>query len=424
MLSPMKNIFFYDLPFVRHDLNASSESQFRRILAGNKVFYTYSQQFLDAKVLNQLVAGDRIYIGAHQLADGSYWLHWLVSPEKGLLQPKVVDLSKLKLTLKLLGASGVIGASAYGFFQWVNVWLMVLFLFVFCFGGWWFASAFQGLLVGTSCKMRRLLRGLELVKSGDVSICHSATSVLVAASWNSSPTQQANDEQDNDLDTLQATDLRLSAQVTLASVSGVASEVSARRDFTGSGKNRRDFIDYQFTCNDTRFSFHSGFNTLTEDLNPLFFHQHPFFLAVNDPLTLVVNQQDNTVLGVCNERDGSAYLKVGGIAVSFQQMKLMYKLMAGICLFLMAMVVLFTANEWWEQGGIPDKWDWLDAVEMFYAFGLMSLMMFCIFMLLVELTNWLVRKHSLSAARFAFARQMLALFKRRRGAKNYIQEVS
>ncbi|WP_156293917.1 hypothetical protein [Serratia oryzae] len=419
----MKKIFFFDLPFVRHDLNAPSESQFRRILAGDKVFYTYSRQFLEANVLNRLVEGDRVYIGAHQLADGIYWLHWLASEEKGVLQPKVADISKLRATLKLMGGLGVIGASIYAAFQWVTVWLMVLLLFVFCFGCWLFASSFQALLVGTSSKMRRLLQGLEQVKTGDVSICHSPA-LRLPGPLNSPPTQQTSDEQDNDLDALQAADLLLSDRVMLASVSGVATEVSARRDFTGSGKSRRDFIDYQFTCNGSEFSFRSGFNTLTEDLNPLFFRQHPFFLAENDPLTLVVNQQDNRVLGVCNERDGCAYLKVGGIAVSFQQMKLMYKLMTGICLFSMMTSVLYIANKWWEQGGMPDKWDWLDAVDFFYGIGLMTLMMFCIFMLLIELSSWLVRKYSLSAARFAFARQMLTLFKRRRGEQAHIQEVN
>lgn len=136
MSSSMKKIFFFDLPFVRHDLNAPSESQFRRILAGDKVFYTYSRQFLEANVLNRLVEGDRVYIGAHQLADGSYWLHWLASEEKGVLQPKVADISKLRATLKLMGGLGVIGASIYAAFQWVSVWLMVLLLFVFCFGCW------------------------------------------------------------------------------------------------------------------------------------------------------------------------------------------------------------------------------------------------------------------------------------------------
>ncbi|MFZ1875135.1 MAG: hypothetical protein WAU54_20515 [Chania sp.] len=71
----MKKIFFFDLPFVRHDLNEPSDSKYRRILAGDKVFYTYSRQFLEANVLNRLVEGDSVYIGAHQLADGSYWLH-------------------------------------------------------------------------------------------------------------------------------------------------------------------------------------------------------------------------------------------------------------------------------------------------------------------------------------------------------------
>lgn len=418
----MKKICFYDLPFVRHDQNAPSEAKLRRILAGDKVFYTYSKQFIDTKVLNRLIAGDRVYIGAHPLADGSYWLHWLVSEEKGSLQPKGTDINKSNVVLKVLGAMAVLGGSAYGYFHWLNIWLMLLFLFVFIFGCWWLVSSFQTLLVSTSSRMRRLLQGLEQVKRGDVSVCHSPPHLLLGEP-HEHPARRLSDEQDNDLDTLQADDLLLSDRVALTSVRGEATEVSARRGFTGSGKSRRDFVEYQFTCNAVRFSFCAGFNSLTEDLNPLFLRQHPFFLAANDPVNLVVNQQNGAVLGVCNERDGSAYLKVGGLAVSFNQMKLMYKVMLGSCTFLMVMLVFFIANDWWQQGGMPDKWDWLDAADMFYAFGLMSVLIFCVFMLLVEVSCWLIRKYSLGAARFAFARQMLTLFKHRRGIKAYIQEV-
>lgn len=60
---------------------------------------------------------------------------------------------------------------------------------------------------------------------------------------------------------------------------------------------------------------------------------------------------------------------------------------------------------------------------MFYDFALMSIMIFCVFMLLVEVCTWITRRNSLSAARFVFARQLLVLFKKRNGGKPYIQEV-
>lgn len=418
----MKKICFYELSFIRHDLNAPSESKLRRILAGNKVFYTYSKQFVDAKVLYRLVSGDRVYIGAHQLADGSYWLHWLVSPEKGELQPKLADISKPAALMKLVGAIMVMTLSAVGYFQLLNIWVMVLLLFVFIFGCWWFVASLHTLMVGTSRHTRRLLKGLESVKQGDTSLCLTTTESLTEPGGGA-PSLQASKELANDLDALQPNDWLLADKVTLTSVSGEAADVSARRDFTGGGKSRRDFIEYQFSCNGERFSFRSGINSLMEDLNPLFYRQHPFFLAAEDPLMLVVNQQDNAVLGLCNERDGSAYLKLGGIAVSFHQLKLMYKVMFGCCSFLLVMLVFFTLHDWWEQGGAPDKWDWLDAAGMFYDFALMSIMIFCVFMLLVEVCTWITRRNSLSAARFVFARQLLVLFKKRNGGKPYIQEV-
>ncbi|WP_431222790.1 hypothetical protein ACQ86O_21555 [Serratia sp. L9] len=141
-------------------------------------------------------------------------------------------------------------------------------------------------------------------------------------------------------------------------------------------------------------------------------------------MTLVVNQQDDTVVGVGNERDGCAYLRVSGLTVSFQQLKLLYKVIFGICLFMLALVMCFMAYDWWEQGGMPDKWDWLDAADTLYAFALMGLTFFCGLMLVVEVVSWLIRRNSVNAARFVFARQMLTLFKQRCGKKAYIQEVN
>jgi hypothetical protein len=277
-------------------------------------------------------------------------------------------------------------------------------------------------MVGTSRRTRRLLKGLESVKQGDTSICRTSTALLTEPG-SGAPSLQTSKERDNDLDTLQPNDFLLADKVTLTSVNGEAAKVSAQRDFTGSGKSRSDFIDYQFNCNGVRYLFRSGINTLMEDLNPLFYRQHPFFIAAGDPLMLVVNQQDNSVLGMCNERDGSAYLKLGGIAVSFHQLKLMYKVIFGSCSFLLVILMFFVLHDWWELGGMPDRWDWLYAAGMFYDFGLMSIMFFCVFMLLVEVCTWITRRNSLRAARFVFARQLLVLFKQRSGGKPYIQEV-
>lgn len=419
----MKKICFYDLPFVRHDKNAPSEGKLRRILAGDKVFYTNSKQFADAQVLNHLVAGDRIYIGAHQLADGSYWLHWLVAPEKGSLQPTLADINKPAALLKLIAAVLIMVLSAFGYFQVPNIWIMLPLLFVFVFGCWWFVVSLHRLLVGTSSSTRRLLRGLDRVKQGDTSLCRTPMALLTGPR-SGALSLQANSERDNDLDTLQPQDFLQADKVALTSVSGEAANVSARRGYTGSGKSRRDFVEYQFSCNGVGYLLRSGFNSMTEGLSPLFYRQHPFFLADGDPLMLVVNQQDNALLGLCNERDGSAYLKLGGIYVSFQQIKFMYKVILGCCSLLLVMPLFFILHDWWEQGAMPDRWDWLDAAGTFYDFGLMSILFFCLFMLAVEVCSWVVRRNSLSALRYVFARQLLVLCKKRRGEKTYIQEVA
>lgn len=71
----------------------------------------------------------------------------------------------------------------------------------------------------------------------------------------------------------------------------------------------------------------------------------------------------------------------------------------------MLLLVCFTLNDWWHQGGVPDKWDWLDAADIFATVGLLSVMFCCGLMLLLEVAGWLARKDSVNAAGFVLARQ-------------------
>ncbi|SUC79280.1 Uncharacterised protein [Providencia stuartii] len=112
----MKNVCFFDLPFVRHDKHAEPETNYRRILAGDKVFWMYAKQFEDISVAEKLTEGERVYIGAHPLADGTFWLHWLVAPDHGTLQPVTKGTDKARNALKTLIGTLLMGAFGYVFF--------------------------------------------------------------------------------------------------------------------------------------------------------------------------------------------------------------------------------------------------------------------------------------------------------------------
>ena len=400
----MKKMGCHDLLFLRHDKNATGESLLRRILAGDKVFYTYSDQFADASVLEKLVSGDRVYIGAHQLNDDSYWLHWLVSEQKGTLQLQATDERQPSMLILQMVGSVVLSALAlYGFSWFSSLWMAAILALLLCFGGWGCFSAFCQLTTNATRRTRQSLQGFERVMHGDITLCQTS---------GTPPADRFDDEPMPD-DPL------------LSCVSSIATRVSARREIIGNGEYQREVIDYQFSCRAGRLTFRTAVYPMQENLNPLLLREHPFFLAANDPLTLLIARPRNAVIGIYNRRDGSTYLnRPSGLAVSLQRLEWLYKTLAVCWLLFMLLPICFTLNDWWHQGGVPDKWDWLAAADTLGTLGVLGVMFCCGLMLLLEVAGWLARRDSLDAAGFVLARQKLALFKRRGGKQAYLQDVT
>lgn len=420
----MKKVCFFDLPFVRQDSNAPPEHNYRRIIAGDKVFYTFVSQFSDKTVLKKLQDGDRVFIGARPLADGSYWLHWLVSPEHGNLEPvtgpgNMGNLKKLALALVM-----VIFSSWLFFTQLTNVIAALVLMIVFGGGLWMLASSVQALLVTNSRTMKQLLNGLAQVKAGNTGICSQAEYLLPGTAESTRHRRTGDDGRFNELDSVRPEDYHYAEKLTLTGVQGPVTDLRSVRDFTGSGKSRRDYIEYYFLCNGIPFTLRNYYSSMTEDINPLFFRSHPFFIAGEDAVNLIVNQQKGVITGLYNERDHSAYLKPDGMAISSQQVKMMYKVFTGIFLVMMLMVMIFIFHDLWSIKGTPDKWDWLHAAKSLGGMALMFLMMISGILLLVEMVTLLVRKKSAGAARFVFVRQMLIQLRLRNGKNTVVREIN
>lgn len=421
----MKKVCFFDLPFIRQDNNAKPEHNYRRILAGDYVFYTFVSQFSDKDVLKKLQEGDRIFIGARPLADGSYWLHWLVSPEHGNLEPVTKGTGNLRNLKKLALSLAMVILSCWLFFtQLTNVIAGLILMLVFGGGLWMLASSVQALLVTNSRTMKHLLNGLAQVKAGNTGICSQAEYLLPGTAKSARHREPGDEERFNELDSVRPEDYRHAEKLTLTGVQGAVTELRSVRDFTGSGKSRRDYIEYYFVCGGIPFTLRNYYSSMTEDVNPLFFRSHPFFIAEDDSVNLIVNHQKGVITGLYNERDHSAYLKPDGMAVSSQQLKLMYKVFAGSFLVMMLMVMIFTFNDLWSIKGTPDKWDWLHAAEGLGGMALMFIMIISGVLLLAEVVTLLIRKKSAGAARFVFVRQMLIQLRLRDGKNAVVQEIN
>ncbi|HCM61426.1 MAG TPA: hypothetical protein DIT05_02630 [Morganella sp. (in: Bacteria)] len=422
----MKKICFFDLPFTRHDTNAPRENKYHRIIAGGNVFYTFSSQYENTDVLEQLQTGDRLYLGARPLADGSYWLHWLVSPDHGELKPATAGTGNLISIIKLITALMLIILSICFFFtQLLNTVTGVTLMFVCVAGCLLLKSAVQSLLVTNNRAMKFLADGLAQVKAGNTGICCQSEYLLsdASAGIKAAPRRLA-DERFNDLDSVRPEDYRYAEKLALTSVNGTVSQACAARGSTGSGRYSRDYIEYQFACSDTLFTLRNYYNTFTDDLNPFFFRTHPFFIADGDPLALTVNGNNGAIIGIYNERDNNAYIKLSATAVSLQQIKTTYKAFAAAALFFLLMAFIVEIQGLLKINGMPDKWDWLSAAETIGGVMLMMIIVLCSLLLVSEIIVLLMRKYFAGAARVAFTRQLLVQFRLHDGKNSTIQEMN
>ncbi|QBH95445.1 hypothetical protein EKN56_02905 [Limnobaculum zhutongyuii] len=425
----MNKAHFFTIELARHDQNASGEEHLHRLIAMDKVFYTDSRQFIDPSLLKNLTVGDKIYVGTHRLKDGTYWIHWIYNEAKGILEPKSAYINPLVTLLKLPLSLSLIAISIYAFLRLfesdINIWIILLLFILLAIplavGCWLLFSSIHKLFVKINRTMRNILWGLENIKQGKRSFCLPVDSTLLDKSSQTLCLPQA--ESGSDLDNIHPADLAQLDEISLCTLRGNITHVRAQRGFTGSGNSRRDYVDYAFSFRQNPLLFRAGFSTILEDFNPVFYRQHPFFLAENDTVNLVIDKNNHRILGIYNEEDGSAYLKISGLATSYQQLKNIYIAMGLSCLCAFIMVSGIALYEVWQQDGLLNKLVWMKEADTFIFFVITMFLIFSGIMLIIELLSLLIRKYSLNASRIVFARQILQLLKRHRNKSNHIQEI-
>lgn len=418
----MKKICFYALSFVRLDTAPDPLGPYHRILAGDKVFRFRDSQFEDTSVLEKLTEGEQVFIGARPLRDGTYWLHWLASEKLGVTEPVKDKANNGDNLLKVGISAGVLALSVFGFFH-IASFLAALIIFILFSGGcWFFISAMQALLVHNSPRMKALLAVLERVRAGDTGMCRTPEQLLPdnCAEDNSKYKQM---QTGHDLDSVQPEDFRYGEKLALRRMRGEVSNLTARRDFTGSGKSRRDYIEYQFICNNIPFIWRYGVGSMDGDINPLFFRKAPFFLAEGDPVYLAINQKNGMIIGLYNERDNCAYLRPEGMVITSSQMKFGYKVLFWAGAGMWFLMLLFTLTDWMKADGGVDRWDIIYGAETLFNAGLLVTMIISGILLLMEISAVLVRKNSVRASRSVFVRRILTQLRQKHGKTDDIQEV-
>ncbi|WP_392560318.1 hypothetical protein [Orbus mooreae] len=262
------NCHFITSKFCQYDIFSDQNNRCYRIITNKEVYYFYEHQFSDVTILDELKNGDRIQVGSHQLDDGTYWLHWLVS-FKGDLSIRnklnyciphhytfifpLVALACFLLNLEFMAAMFTV--------------------FSFCIISWcFFATLFR--LVNLFLPKQIFLRNQFFkLKKGDMSLMKSSVFEVRKA--------------------------LLCLPTDLPVYEGIANNVSS------SYYDERQTVRFNF--NRTGLFFTEYCYSLANFFIPVIYYStHPTFIATGDKLSLVFAR--NKIQGMINHSDGASYL--------------------------------------------------------------------------------------------------------------------
>lgn len=290
---------------------ASKEKALVRVKADGRALFCRPNEFVDPLFFERLPKGAAVFMGVQSFPDSTFWLHWLHSPQHGTLEPeRPYGQIKKGMLCILAGLGGVIlaGVAFYLTFFIADLGIIagiagflamlggIIAVACFCYG-------VHKLLVASNARMRRLREWLDLAKKGDTATCVNLKDLAVSAT------------EDGGLGKI-LSEARESApkkiDKPLYMADGKVDVVTARSVQTGSGKHVRYFIQYHFSCAGRLVAV-----TIPDDssyLHGIFQKSHPFMLAEDDQVRLVVAEDGRTVKAMRNFEDGCAYTFGVGIS--------------------------------------------------------------------------------------------------------------
>ncbi|QBH96282.1 hypothetical protein EKN56_07655 [Limnobaculum zhutongyuii] len=404
----MKKSYFFTVTFKQYDQNALGINQEFRILAGNQVFYGENRAFRHGELLTKLEQGDEVCIGASQLSDGSYYLHWLYSADKGVMEPKKhqydsVTPSPVSLIKKLglIAALGTLVTLTAFYF-----WALLLVLVPVLVAGYFFIKYASNSLIAEDKFNQELQKGLNAVMQGDRSSCLSDDSLIPPR-----PQEEAD----------RIDDLNETYNNSLVLIREKVNSVTRHHHMLKIKYGYMHINEATFQCQNQNYNM--SYYITDPLLGPKFnTHEHPVFLTKNDSVTLIYNRENNKVCGLFNEIDGSAYLNKNRMYMSPKDFKGAYYFLFFIFLFMLFIVSSINIFEWWGADALPDRWDWIEYIEVMTFFGLFSISFFCVLMLILEITNLIFYRRSSQGRNTQITRSMLYLLRQRQGRSKVIQE--
>lgn len=371
------NTHYFKLHFTGFTTGESKGLHYLRLVTGKHVFYTDKRYFDDRSLFQRLKINTTLYIGAHRLKDGTYWIHWMTDGEV-MLEPKRSKNPFRSPFLKSFFSAAVCAISGYLTQQAVPVWLMLIFAMVAVFSlgiaGYQLAKLCHCIALKRHKGMRDLIEKMELARQCNYVLFQLAGETLT--------------DRQHHL-------FSLSPTVMLPARYAIIKESVARPEFakwtTGTGKYRRDYHGFQFQCAGETLSLSWLVNDFNLSIHPIFKHQCQPFLAEDDSILAIYHKDSRQVDILHNAADGRIYLKRNAFYITDRAMASVYiffhLIMAGI-------ILISTPLFYFNEVGAFANWDWWKYGDFMLDMVVITFLCSNLFLGLMELVNFVARYFS------------------------------
>ena len=399
-----------------------------RLIASDLVFFCDLEAFENSlKLFESLESGDQLQIGAHQLIDGSYWIHWIYHKTKGRIEPdRTLSFNrKIKMHYALGIINLIIFAASFFVINYSDSFLFILLIIVcacIAFTGicYLFSALYKSWILIHPGR-RRLLNALDKIINSQYKIDPNSISLIIPGIKNPPLKKQkrvntallAPKLDDNIL--INPTDLVRKIQTSQYVISTHRSsyEVNTTSFFT----RAKSFV------------ISTRNNTQVLVPQPIQRRSHPLFIAASDPVEVIYTKNSKEplhprVLGIFNHQDKQAYLT---LTHGYPTEKTVYKTLSllsiAIVLFYIMVVIGHSISTVYERGNYWDRWDWLDFINFMPSMlSMIATIMLAIFFIIGLLTAIYYRASTIS--RYSYQSYYYLRYLRRKAAKSdYIMEL-
>lgn len=335
------NVHYFKLLFTGFTTGESKGLHYIRLIADGYVFYTDKRYFQDCSLFARLKKGETIYLGAHKLKDGTFWIHWITDGVV-MLEPNLSARHYRSPLLKSLFSIVIFAISGLSVLHldWPIIITIIILFFsfgLFCFQ---LAKLFQCIALKRHRGMQDLIEKMELAKHGEYGYCQQ-------------PDKTRYKRESSQFLTSENTSL----PTRYAIAHGEVQHPEFSTWTSGSGKYRRNFHGLKFQCAEHMLSLKWQVADIIVSTHPIFKRQCPPFLTENDNVAAVYQRHSNQIDVLYNITDGRIYLKRNGFCITNRMKHALYKFLYLYlpCLFLAACTVFYFFDieslsqwDWWK----------------------------------------------------------------------------